>query len=205
MIQKVTASMLDHQQPFDPLIQGGDTRFVAVADIHIRWLSGWGFLLLQRPSEAALPDALMRHTGLPLPAPLKASAGGDYAALWLTPQEWLLACPARETGSLHVALSRQLATHLAAVTDMSDALAVCELSGTRCADALMSGCTLDLHADAFPAGRCSRTGLADIPAILWNPGGEAHRLRCIVDRSHARHLGDWLADAAGRPGLPPVQ
>jgi heterotetrameric sarcosine oxidase gamma subunit len=88
---------------------------------------------------------------------------------------------------------------------MSDALAVCEVSGTRSADILMSGCTLDLRADGFLAGRSTRTGLADISAIVWNPGGESHRFRCIVDRSHARHLRDWLADAAGFRGLPPAQ
>ena len=196
--------MLEHQQPFDTLIQGGDTRFVAMPEIQMTWLSGAGFLLLQSPSESALQDALMSHTGLPLPAPQTASAGADCALLWLTPTEWLLACPASETDSLRTALTRQLTTQLAAVTDMSDALAVCELSGTRCADVLMRGCTLDLHADAFPSGRCSRTGLADIPAILWTPEGDPHRLRCIVDRSYARHLADWLADAAGCPGLPPA-
>lgn len=197
--------MLEHQQPFDPLIQGGDTRFVAMPDIQMTWLSGRGFLLLQSPSESALQDALMSHTGLALPAPQTASAGGDCALLWLTPKEWLLASPASETESLRAALAGQLTTCLAAVTDMSDALAVCEVSGTRCADVLMSGCTLDLHANAFPAGRCSRTGLADIPAILWNPAREPRAVRCIVDRSHARHLRDWLADAAGCPGARPAQ
>ncbi len=197
--------MLEHQQPFDPLIQGGDTRFVAMPDIHMTWLSGWRFLLLQSPSESALQDALMSHTELRLPAPQTATAGGDDALLWLTPREWLLASPASETESLRAALTHQLATCLAAVTDISDALAVCELSGPRCADVLMSGCTLDLRADAFPAGRCSRTGLADMPAILWNPGKEPRGVRCIVDRSHARHLSDWLADAAGCPGVRPAQ
>ncbi|MBW4052995.1 MAG: hypothetical protein HIU85_16330 [Proteobacteria bacterium] len=197
--------MLEHQQPFAPLIQGGDTTFVAMSDIQMTWLSGWGFLLLQSPSESALQDALMSHTGLRLPAPQTVSTRGDYALLWLTPKEWLLAAPASETESLQAALTRQMATCLAAVIDMSDALAVCELSGTRCADVLMSGCTLDLHADTFPSGRCSRTGLADIPAILWNPAREPRAVRCIVDRSHARHLRDWLADAAGCPGLPPAQ
>ena len=197
--------MLEHQQPFDPLIQDGDTRFVAMPDIQMTWLSGWRFLLLQSPSESALQDALMSHTELRLPAPQTATAGGDYALLWLTPKEWLLASPASETESLQAHLTRRLATCLAAVTDMSDALAVCEVSGTRCADVFMSGCTLDLHANAFPAGRCSRTGLADIAAILWNPGIEPRSVRCIVDRNHARHLHDWLTHAAGCSGVRPAQ
>lgn len=193
--------MLEYQQPFDSLPQGRDTTFVAMPNIQMTWLSGWGFLLLQSPSESALQDALMSRTELQLPAPQTASARGELALLWLAPAEWLLACPASEIESLQVALTRQLANSLAAVTDMSDAFAACEVSGMHAADVLMSGCTLDLHADVFPAGRCSRTGLTDIPAILWNPGREPRGVRCIVDRSHARHLRDWLADAAGLRGV----
>ncbi len=162
--------MLEHQHTFDSLLQGGDTSSVAVPAIRMTWLSGSGFLLLQSPSESALQDAVMSHMGLPLAAPQTASTRGEYALLWLAPTEWLLGSPASETESLRAALTRRLTTRLAAVTDMSDALAVCEVSGTRSADILMSGCTLDLRADAFPAGRSARTGLADISAIVWNPG-----------------------------------
>ena len=193
--------MLEHQQPFDSLPRGRDPTFVAMTDVQMTWLSGRGFLLLQSPSESALQDALMSNTGLRLPGPRTASAREDYALLWVTPTEWLLASPASDTESLQAGLTRQLANSLSAVTDMSDAFAVCEVSGTHAANILMSGCTLDLHADAFPAGRCSRTGLADIPAILWNPGKSPRSVRCIVDRGHARHLRDWLADAAGLPGV----
>lgn len=197
--------MLEHKQPLDSLLQGRDTPGVAMPDIRMTWLPGWGFLLLQSRSESALQDALMSHLALPLPAPQTASTRGERALLWLTPAEWLLACPARETDSLQASLERGLAPCLAAVTDMSDALAVCEVSDTRAADVLMSGCTLDLRADAFPAGRSTRTGLADVPAILWTPTEKPHTFRCLIDRSHARHLSDWLADAAGARGLPPAQ
>lgn len=194
--------MLEHQQPFDSLLAGGASTITEKPGIHVSWICGAGFLLLQSPSESALQDALERHIGLPLPAPQAASARGERALLWLTPTEWLLGAPASETDSLCAALTRELATCLAAVTDVSDAWVACEVSGTRAAEALMSGCTLNLRADAFPAGRSTPTALADIPAILWNPGGEPDRFRCIVDRSYARHWRDWLIAAAGPPGHP---
>lgn len=194
--------MLEHQQPFDSLLADGDGTITEKPGIRVSWICGAGFLLLQSPSGSALQEALERHIGLSMPAPQAASARGEYALLWLTPTEWLLGAPASATDSLCATLTRELATCLAAVTDMSDAWAACEVSGTRAAEALMSGCTLDLRAGAFPAGRTTRTALADIPAIVWNPGGEPDRFRCIVDRSHARHWRDWLIDAAGPAGLP---
>lgn len=116
---------------------------------------------------------------------------GEYALLWLTPAEWLLECPASQTDSLQGAIARRLATSLAVVTDMSDAFECFELSGTRAAEVLMSGCSLDLQADIFPAGRVARTALADIPAVIRGTGGPLS-FRCLVDRSYARHIRDWL-------------
>jgi sarcosine oxidase subunit gamma len=191
--------MLEHQQPFDSLLQGDGTDFASTPGIRMAWLSGWEFLLLQSRSEAALQDALMSQMGLRLPTPRTTSSRDDCALLWLTPTEWLLASRTGEIEALRAALAPLLASCLAVATDMSDALAVCEVSGARCAEVLMSGCTLDLRADAFGAGRSARTGLADIPAVLWNPGEESQRIRCIVDRSHAAHLHEWLTDAAGLP------
>lgn len=188
--------MLEHQQPFDSLLEGGRNTFMEDAGVRMTWRSGSGYLLLQSRSESALQDALTSHTGLRLPAPQEVSVRGDWALLWLTPREWLLELPASEAASLRAALIPRLASSLAVVIDMSDAYVTCDVSGARAADVLMSGCTLDLRADAFPAGRSARTALADIPAIIWNPGGEPRNVRCIVDRSFAKHVRDWLVDAA---------
>jgi sarcosine oxidase subunit gamma len=200
MIPKVSASMLEHHEPFDSLLEAPGGALAEDPDLRVTPLGGVGFLLLQSTSESTLQDALTSETGLRLPAPQEASVRGDHALLWLTPAEWLLRAPANEINSLESALSGRLATSLAVVTDVSDAFACCEVSGARAAEALMSGCSLDLSIHSFPLGRVARTALADIPAVIWNPGREPQRFRCIVDCSYARHLRDWLHDVTRSQG-----
>jgi heterotetrameric sarcosine oxidase gamma subunit len=193
MILKVSASMLEHQKPFDSLPESrGSCLVVDEPGLRVT-LSGAGFLLLQSTSEATLQDALTSEIGLELPAPQQCCVRGNYTLLWLTPAEWLLELPAKETDSLQSALTRRLATSLTAMTDISDAFACCQVNGARATEMLMSGCSLDLRTRAFPAGRVARAALADIPAILWKTG-EPHRFRCLVDRSFAGHLRNWLVD-----------
>lgn len=188
--------MLEHRQPFDSLLEEGGNTLIEKPGVRVTWRSGSGFLLLQTRSGSVLQGALTSHIGLPLAAPQESSARGGRALLWLTPREWLLELPANETASVRTELTGHLATSLAAVIDMSDGYVTCDVSGACAADVLMSGCTLDLRADAFHTGRSARTALADIPAIIWKPGREPLCFRCIVDRSFARHLRDWLVDAA---------
>jgi sarcosine oxidase, subunit gamma len=182
--------MLEHQQPLDspPDARGND--LAGEPGLRVQ-LAETGLLLLQSPSESALQDALNGEISLTLPAPGETCARGDYTVLWLTPAEWLLECPAEETDSLQSAFTRRLATSLAIVTDMSDAFACFELSGDRVDDVLMSGCSLDLRTAIFPTGRVARTSLAGVPAIIRKTG-EPHGFRCLVDRSYARHIRDWL-------------
>jgi heterotetrameric sarcosine oxidase gamma subunit len=194
MIPKVNASMLEHRSPFDSLRESRGGHLADEPGLRATPAEA-GFLLLQSTPESRLQDALTSEIGLGLPAPQEASVRGDYALLWLTPSEWLLELPAKEADSVQIALTHRLAASLATVTDMSDAFACCEVSGARAAEALMSGCSLNLHAHAFPSGRVARTALADIPIIIRKVA-QPHDFRCLVDRGFAGHFRDWLADAA---------
>jgi heterotetrameric sarcosine oxidase gamma subunit len=194
MTLKVSASMLEHQNPLNssPDAPGG---YLVEEPGLVVTASGAGFLLLQSRSESTLQDALTSEIGLRLPAPGEVSVRGDYALLWLTPAEWLLEAPPKEINSIQIALARRVASSLTVMTDMSDAFACCEVTGDRAAEVLMSGCSLDLRTDAFPLGRVARTALANIPVIIRR-AGKLQRLRCLIDRSFAHHLLDWLVAVA---------
>jgi sarcosine oxidase subunit gamma len=153
-----------------------------------------GLLLLQAASAHALRDALDQALDLTLPTAQNASVRGDYALLWLSPAEWLLELHVNETRAVESELSRRLTSSLAVVTDIGDALVSFELSGAGVLEILMTGCGLDLRPHAFPPGRVARTALADVPAILWNPG-KPDRLRCLIDRGFAGHFLLWLEGA----------
>lgn len=187
--------MLEHQNPFDvPSARGADL-LAEEQDFRVS-TSSTGFLLLQSSAETALREALTGEIGLDLPEAQHSCARGRYALLWLSPAEWLVELPAHESDSLHSAFVRRLAPSLAVVTDMSDAFACCEVSGARAAQALSSGCRLDLRTHAFPVGRTARTALAEVPAIIWHCRRPGH-FRCMVERSFAAHVHAWLLDVAG--------
>lgn len=185
--------MLEHRTPFDSLREGLDQYGLAIerVGLHVSPVRDRGLLLLQTASVGALQDALDQALGLTLPPTQNATARGDHALLWLTPMEWLLELQVANTCAVDSDLSQRLPSSLAVVTDVSDALVSFELSGTRAPEILMTGCSLDLRPHAFPAGRVARTALADVPAILWNPG-KPDRVRCFIDRCFAPHFLLWL-------------
>jgi|SRR5215469_495350 len=185
--------MLEHQEPFKSLKEGNGTDLANRPDLRVT-ISGGGFVLLQSASEAALDDAL-KEIGLTIPGPGEACVRGDYALLWLTPAEWLLELPAREIHSLQSTLTERLSRLLAVVTDMSDAFACFEVSGVCAAEVLMSGCSLNLHLHAFPAGRVARTAFADIPTIIRKTE-KPDTFRCLIDRSFATHMRAWFVNVS---------
>ena len=194
--------MLEHQQPFDSLPEGRGSALPDEPGLRVTPLAAAGRLLLQSAASSSLRDALKSELGLELPGPQEAVVRDNEALLWLSPAEWLLELSASEIHSVQSALIGRLTASLTVVTDMSDALVSYEVGGVRAAEILMSGCSLDLRAHAFPGGRAARTALADVPAIIWNPGGEPRHLRCIVDRSLAQHLRDWLLRQESSPQSP---
>ncbi|MFZ0552880.1 MAG: sarcosine oxidase subunit gamma family protein [Steroidobacteraceae bacterium] len=188
--------MLEHHLPFDSVREGLGQSGLAIehVDLRVTPVRDRGLLLLQAASVHALQDALDETIDLTLPKVQNTSVRGDYALLWLAPAEWLLELQVNETGAVESELSRRLSSSLAVVTDISDALVSFELSGAGVPEILMTGCSLDLRSPAFPPGRVARTALADVPAILWNPG-KPDRLRCLIDRGFASHFLLWLEGA----------
>lgn len=189
--------MLERRTPLDSVqaYAGRHGPTIEHVGLRVSPVRGRGLLLLQTTAAPALQESLAQELGLALPSAQTATLLGHYALLWLTPAEWLLELPVDQTDAVHRALTRQLTSALAAVTDFSDALMSIEISGEHAAEVLATGCSLDLRPHAFPSSRVARTALADIPAILWNPGG-ADRYRCLVDRGFAAHLLAWLDGAA---------
>lgn len=184
--------MLEHRLPFDPS-HGTRSSAGHPIDFQVKSIGGRGLLLLQSSMQAAVQEALVSEVDLQLPGPQMAVRSGDRALLWLSPAEWMLELPAAEACSVQEALTRRLATPVAAITDMGDALACFEIAGARAAEHLMCGCSLDLRSHAFPSNRVSRTAVADIPTVIWNPGNP-DRFRCLIDVSFAKHFWEWLLD-----------
>lgn len=184
--------MLEHRTAFDssqyqsgPMLQRPDLKIVAVHDK--------GLLLLQSAHRAAVQEIVSEVLHVALSGTHRAAVGGDCALLWLAPTEWLLELPKARSHPIGLALTQRVGS-LGIVTDLSDGFASFDVSGSRTPDLLMTGCSLDLAPYAFLAGRVVRTKLAEVPAILWNPGNP-DRIRCFIDRGFAEHLRTWLEGA----------
>ena len=81
-----------------------------------------------------------------------------------------------------------------AITELSDAYVTLTLEGPRAAAVLARGCGVDFAPEAFGPDACARTRLAQLPVVVRRVTAE--RFECVVDRSAAQYLFDWMQDAA---------
>ena len=124
----------------------------------------------------------------------RAGVGGERAALWLGPDEWLLIAPARLASALPAVLNRALAQLPHSLVDVSHRQTALAVSGPQAVTLLAAGCPLDLDASAFPVGMCTRTMLAKAEIVLWRTGSLEFRVE--VGRSFAAYVSQFLAEAA---------
>lgn len=141
-------------------------------------------LIVLRGGGSEFHAAIAGVLGHGLPGTPNTTAGG---ALWLGPDEWLIASDADIAGPLEEALAGQ---HCA-VVDVSEARAVLELSGPGAVEVLASGCRLDL--ETLRPDTCAQTALARTHALLEPREGGVWRL--YVGRSFVAYARAWLEDA----------
>lgn len=156
-----------------------------------------GILWIQaRDLDADVRRALESRSGLTLPLEPNTRGGASPHGLWIAPGEWLAVTEQGREHGLAVQISAALGDRLAAVTVISDSRAIIGISGPGAGDILSAGCGLDLHPRSFGPGRCARTRLAEVAALIHQttdePAFDIH-----VDRPVAGYLWDWLIDAAG--------
>lgn len=123
--------------------------------------------LILRGRPAAL-DAVETLLGFALPKQAcRANGAGGRHALWLGPDEWLVLAPINDIEVLTAALEAVMAHAPHALVDVSARQIALTLTGADAAEVLAAGCPLDLDAEAFPVGMCTRTVLAKAEIVLW--------------------------------------
>jgi sarcosine oxidase subunit gamma len=125
--------------------------------------------------------------GLPT-APSTWVARGAGRAIWLGPDEWLVTGPSPDLAGADV------------VVDVSGQRTTLRLTGDHVRAVLATGCALDLHPRAFPAGSAAQTllGLAGVVLLALDDAGTDYEV--LVRTSFARYLAGWLVDAAAEFG-----
>ena len=142
----------------------------------------------------AMPDIarFAALTGITVPADPQGVAAQQAPVYWLAPNDWLLCNPAAAADDIRAAWTEACASIACAVADMSDACSIIEVSGSEAALRLAEGCALDL--EAFVVSHYALTRLQHLPVIIHRLDKPA-RFHILVERSVARYLRDWLADA----------
>ena len=178
------------------------TRPTGAAGVELRERAFMGHLNLRGDTaDQAFLDAVQAalRFGLPI-EPNTVAEGGEFAALWLGPNEWLVLTPSGRETALAGALRDSLGEVLSSVVDVTGGQTVINLHGPHVRDLLAKGCTLDLHPRAFGPGRCAQSLVAKA-SVTVRQLDDSPSFDLIVRRSFADYLAIWIEDAAQEYGL----
>lgn len=126
-----------------------------------------------------------------LPATPNTAQGDGPWALWLGPAEWLIYALEGGIEPLQRMVEPEVRAGAAVVAEVSEGLALIELSGAETLEVLATGCGLDLAGGAVPPGGCAQSHFHQVPLLLHRPAG-SESWRLFVDRGLSRHLRDSL-------------
>jgi sarcosine oxidase subunit gamma len=149
---------------------------------------------LDPASPAAIAVAAVLDGPLPT-VPCTASRFGEFEALWLGPDEWLVLAPPGRAKPVAAALRGAIGSCDGAVTDVSAERAALELTGVHVRELLARGCSIDLHPKVTPIGSCVQTLLARTEVVIVVHDDSASDFLVLVRASLADYLASWLIDA----------
>lgn len=151
-------------------------------------------ITLRLAGQAPKGIGTLKIAGRPVPQAMNTWCGDDPVICRIAPDTWLLLSALHEAPELLDAVRTACGKRACAITDMSDAYVTLALDGPRAAAVLARGCSIDLAPAAFRPDACARTRLAQLPVVVRRVTVE--RFECVVDRSAAQYLFDWMQDAA---------
>lgn len=164
-------------------------------------LSALGHVNLRAdPRDGGIGRALQAVLGQSLPVEPNTLKAGEQLVFWLGPDEFLVRTGAEQAQGLVESLSSQTRGQSATANDVSGGLCALRLEGADVRALLAKGCTLDLRADAFGAGRCAQTGLARA-SVLLACVDDPCAIDVVVRRSFADYLCRWIARAGEEFGV----
>ena len=150
--------------------------------------------------KPTLLDRATSVAGFALNLPInRCQSAQGKRTLRLGPDEWLLCGPETAGNAIADAIEATLRDLSHALVDVSHAHVALSVSGSQAAEAINSGCPLDLSSVAFPPGAATRTlmGNADIILSRWQDRA-GFELEC--GRSFAGYVRHFLEVAGrGRP------
>jgi sarcosine oxidase subunit gamma len=134
---------------------------------------------------------------LPL-APCSSAQNANTTIMWLSPDEWLVIVDGVTEAAIEGKLRQSLRGHFA-VSDISGAQTMLEISGKDCLQLLQKSIGYDLHLDSFPINKVIGTALAKSSAHIRRTG--EYNFQLIIRRSFADYIWLWLQQSSKEYGL----
>jgi sarcosine oxidase subunit gamma len=134
---------------------------------------------------------------LPL-APCSSAQNSESTIMWLSPDEWLIIIEGGTEAAVEDKLRQSLSGHFA-VSDISGAQTMLEISGKNCLQLLQKSIGYDLHLDSFPINKVIGTALAKSSAHIRRTG--EYDFQLIIRRSFADYIWLWLQQSSKEYGL----
>jgi sarcosine oxidase subunit gamma len=203
------ANALRHETPFDAML-GEAPREIAARGLTISAAPVAAQIAITGDMAAAAAALGAIINQVP-PAQPNQIAGKEPYLLWLAPDKRLIVAEVADRFELGQRLTESLAGKFAAVSDVSDGVAVLDILGPRAREIIAMGCGLDLDPQLFTPSVSARTLLAGQPVMLyplalpeakWEPGRPHipqppnRGYRVHVDRAILHYLWKWLAQAS---------
>jgi len=152
------------------------------------------------PQDTAFMVAVESVLGVALPTRANTSVrNGDTVAYWLCPNEWLLIVASGTQGQLEADLRSAMDGQHIAITDISSAQTLVNLSGSGLAELLQKSTVYDCHESNFPAGKVVQTTFAKTGTTMCKL--EDGSMDLVIRRSFSDYFFLWLQDASEEYGL----
>lgn len=125
----------------------------------------------------------------------------ERVILWLSIDQWLVTCPAGETGELLAALENALQGRDGVVINVSDARRIIRITGTGARLVLMKGTSTDLLHDDVKPGFVRRARFADLATLIHCTGEKPDDFELYIFRSYYGYVRRWLEQTSQATSL----
>ena len=149
--------------------------------------------------DADFLAGVQKALGVALPTSPCSSAKSELAQImWLAPDEWLVVVASGSEYEVEQKLRSNLKGHFA-VSDVSGAQTILELSGSNVIELMKKSTGYDLHLDSFPVGKVIGTTFAKAGAHILRVSEDKFQL--VIRRSFSDYIWLWIQQASKEYGL----
>ncbi|KGK00331.1 sarcosine oxidase subunit gamma [Thalassotalea sp. ND16A] len=149
--------------------------------------------------DAEFLAGVQEALGIALPITPCSSANSELAQImWLAPDEWLIVVASGSEYEVEQKLRSYLKGHFA-VSDISGAQTILELSGSNVVELMKKSTGYDLHLDSFPVGKVIGTTFAKAGAHILRVSEDKFQL--VVRRSFSDYIWLWIQQGSQEYGL----